>query len=79
MQQLYMMKSIAFASSNAEKLAIAQVVCRPAGIEVVQIAMDIDEIQGENPEIIVKDKAQRAYEQYGKPIVSVTTVGLSRH
>ncbi len=63
------MTPIAFASSNAEKFAIAQVVCRDAGIEVEQIVIDIDEIQGENPELIVKDKAQRAFEQYGQPVV----------
>jgi inosine/xanthosine triphosphate pyrophosphatase family protein len=63
------MPPIAFASSNKEKFAIAQVVCEQANITVEQIFLDIDEIQGEDPETIVKDKVQRAYEQYGKPVV----------
>ncbi len=60
---------IAFASSNKEKFAIAMHVCEKAGLTINQLFLEIDEIQGENPELIVKDKAIRAYEQYGKPVV----------
>lgn len=63
------MKPIAFASSNPEKFAIAQYVCGKANIKVEQVFLDIDEIQGEKPELVVTDKVKRAYEQYGQPIV----------
>lgn len=36
---------------------------------VKPVALDIDEIQGEDPEAIVRDKAHRAYEQLGMPVV----------
>lgn len=63
------MQPIAFASSNPDKFAIAQTVCGKFDIEVQQVFLDIDEIQGEDPELIVKHKAQAAYTEYGKPIV----------
>ena len=63
------MKSIYFATSNKEKIQIALTVCAKADIMVQPIALDIDEIQGEDPEVIVRDKAQRAYEQLGMPVV----------
>ena len=63
------MKSIFFATSNKEKIQIAQSVCAEAGITIQTVALDIDEIQGEDPEIIVRDKAKRAYEQLGMPVV----------
>jgi len=63
------MKTINFATTNKEKLQIAQIVCLEANISIVPITLEIDEIQGEDPEIIVRDKALRAYEQFGKPIV----------
>ena len=40
-----------------EKMLIAQTVCEPAGINVEQVAFDIHEIQGEDPETIVTEKA----------------------
>ncbi len=63
------MKSIYFATTNKEKIQIAQTVCSEADITVQPVALDIDEIQGENPEVIVRDKAKRAFEQLGKPVV----------
>jgi len=63
------MKSIYFATSNQEKIQIAKTVCAEVGIAVHSAALDIDEIQGEDPEVIVRDKVQRAYEQLGKPVV----------
>lgn len=63
------MKSIYFATSNQEKIQIAQTVCSEAGFTVHPVTLDIDEIQGEDPEVIVRDKAQRAFEQLGMPVV----------
>jgi inosine triphosphate pyrophosphatase len=63
------MKSIYFATSNEEKVQIAQAVCGESSITVMPVSIDIDEIQGEDPEVIVRDKAKRAYEQLGMPVV----------
>lgn len=63
------MKSIYFATSNKEKIQIAQTVCAEADIPVQPVALDIDEIQGEDPEVIVRDKAKRAFKQLGMPVV----------
>ncbi len=63
------MHSVYFATTNKEKLLIAQTVCSKFEIKVEQASADIDEIQGEDPFLIVKDKARRAYELLAKPIV----------
>lgn len=63
------METIYFATTNQEKIQIAQTVCAAANIVVVPVALEIDEIQGEDPELIVRDKAQRAYEQLDMPVV----------
>ncbi len=63
------MKAIHFATTNQEKIQIAQTICSTADIVVNSVALEIDEIQGEDPEAIVRDKAQRAYEQLGMPVV----------
>lgn len=63
------MTPIAFASSNAHKFSLAQHVCSAAGLEIQQVFLDIDEIQGEDSEIILRHKAKSAYEQYQNPII----------
>jgi len=63
------MKDLYFATGNKEKMQIAQSVCGPQGLKVISIDLDIDEIQGEDPEIIVRDKAMRAFEKVKEPVV----------
>lgn len=63
------MKTIYFSTTNQEKIQIAQTVCAETGIVVQPVALDIDEIQGEDSELIVRDKARRAYEQLGMPVI----------
>lgn len=63
------MRDITFATTNPEKIQIAETVCAEASISLTTVALEIDEIQGEDPEIIVSDKAKRAYEILGKPLV----------
>ena len=63
------MNSIYFASSNQEKIQIAQTVCAEANISVQPIGLEIDEIQGEDSEAIVRDKVRRAYEQVDRPVI----------
>lgn len=63
------MSEIIFATSNPDKMQIAKSVCSMFDIEVKFVKLDIDEIQGEDPEAIVRDKAERAYEQLNMPVV----------
>ncbi len=63
------MKAICFATSNSEKIQIAQTICSEAGLAIKPVSLDVDEIQGEDPEVIVRDKALRAYQQLGMPVV----------
>jgi non-canonical purine NTP pyrophosphatase (RdgB/HAM1 family) len=63
------MKTVYFATTNQEKMIIAQTVCEQVGISVEQVVVEIDEIQGEESELIVRDKAHRAYKKFGKPVI----------
>src|SRR3990167_7888269 len=63
------MRIVYFVTNNQEKIQIAQTVCAEAGITVKAVALDINEIQGENPELIIRDKAQRAFEKLNMPVV----------
>lgn len=58
-----------FVTGNAFKFAMAQGKCAADGVELEQIETEIDEIQGDSPELIAKDKAQKAYEAIGKPVI----------
>ena len=63
------MSSIVFATGNAEKFEIALATCEPLGISLTRKALDIDEIQGEDSEAIIRDKARRAFDQLGEPVI----------
>lgn len=63
------MPPITFSTGNSEKFAIARAACAPLGLELVQNTFDIDEIQGEDPEVIIRDKAQKAFELVGGPVI----------
>ena len=63
------MKSLIFSTGNDSKFSTAHKVCDDYGIKLVQNELDIDEIQGEDPEKIVKDKVRKAYNQLKKPVV----------
>ena len=57
------------ATGNALKFGIGKNICAQYDIELVQATIDIDEIQGEEPEKIVRRKAQDAHEVLQKPVV----------
>ncbi|HVU59349.1 MAG TPA: non-canonical purine NTP pyrophosphatase [Candidatus Saccharimonadales bacterium] len=63
------MHTLVFATGNDEKFEIAQAVCAPLGLPLVQRKLDIDEIQDEDSERIVRDKARKAFEQLKLPVV----------
>lgn len=57
------------ATGNSMKFGIGKTICAEYGIELIQSPVDIDEIQGEDPEKIITRKAQDAYEALDKPVV----------
>lgn len=63
------MKSLLFSTGNDEKFQIAYAACKPLGAELVQKHLDVDEIQSDDCEIIVADKARRAFELVQQPVV----------
>lgn len=63
------MTTLYFATTNQEKIQIAQTVCAGKNITIKPVALEIDEIQSEDSEVIVRDKALRAYKQLGMPVV----------
>lgn len=63
------MHLLAFGTGNNEKFAIGRDACRKAAIKLQQVALDIDEIQGEDMSAIAIDKARRAYAAYGKALI----------
>lgn len=48
---------------------MGQTLCKKHGIDLEQVVLDIDEIQGEDPEKIVRDKAHKAFEATKKPVI----------
>lgn len=63
------MPQLTFSTGNSQKFAIAQAACAPLGLDLIQNTFDIDEIQGEDPEVIIRDKAQKAFEHVGGPVI----------
>lgn len=63
------MSSLIFATGNKEKFSIAQAACRPHGIELTQQPAEIDEVQSEDLEYIIRRKAEAAFDKFGQPVV----------
>lgn len=63
------MTKILIATGNTEKFGWGQRKLAKYDIEVEQAVFDIDEIQGEDPELIIRDKAARAFELTGQPVI----------
>lgn len=64
-----MAKTVVFSTGNSDKFLTAQHVCKRYGVELVQADLDIDEIQGEDPQIVATDKARKAFSALKKPVV----------
>lgn len=64
---------IYFITGNARKVGEAKLACEPAGIEITQKQIEIDEIQSINPQAISMDKAEKAYKLIKKPLVVTDT------
>lgn len=64
------MPPIYFATTNPEKLKIAEIICTDHDIELKPVSVgDIPEIQGEDIAPIIEHKAKEAFRALGKPVV----------
>jgi XTP/dITP diphosphohydrolase len=59
---------IRFISANELKIEEASTILAPSGIEVVAVAMKIEELQTEDVQSLVRDKALKAFAAVGKPL-----------
>ncbi len=57
------------ATTNAQKFSIGQAAFSNRGITLEQLVIDIDEIQGEDADTILHDKARKAFAAIGKPLL----------
>ena len=62
-------KTLLCATSNPRKFAIGKRAFSRFDITLQKVAIDIDEIQGEDPEVILRDKAVKAYEIVRQPVL----------
>jgi XTP/dITP diphosphohydrolase len=63
------MSELLYVTSNKVKVRTANEVCNQFDIALVQHPLDIPEIQGEDGEIIARDKAAKAFEAVKQPII----------
>lgn len=63
------MTALLFCTSNTEKFATAQLACKHHDITIEQKKIDIEEIQSEDGETILKDKLQKAYQHVKQPLI----------
>lgn len=74
------MKDIICVTGNTDKFTVAKAACLQNNVALTQNEIDIDEIQGEDGQLIVEDKAKKAYSVIKKPVVvtddSWSIVGL---
>jgi len=63
------MREIIFSTGNSTKFEVGDETLLAYDIQLIQEPHDIDEIQSDDPEKIVKDKAARAFELIGKPLI----------
>lgn len=63
------MQQLLCATGNQTKFDTGRLSLVDYGIELVQKVIDIPEIQGEDIELIIRDKAQKAFAQLGEPVI----------
>ena len=59
---------IRFISSNPLKIQEAQAILAPAGVTVIPVRLKLDELQTEDPNLLVRDKLLRAFKRVGRPL-----------
>lgn len=63
------MKEVVFATSSPIKYGVARDVLADLGLVLVREDLDVPEIQGEDGEVIARDKAEKAFEKLGTPVI----------
>jgi len=63
------MKAVVFATSSVIKYSVAWHVLAKSNINLVREDLDVPEIQGEEGEVIARDKAEKAFQKLGKPVI----------
>lgn len=63
------MHTLTYVTSNKIKFDTATLICAPLGVNLQQATADVPEMQGNDGEIIARDKAQRAYDILQRPII----------
>ena len=63
------MKELTYVTGNAIKFHQGALACETFDIKLLQTKLSIDEIQAETGEPVARDKAQKAFEQLGTPLV----------
>lgn len=63
------MRPILYATGNEHKFLLAQTICNTFNVELEQSSLNVPEIQGEDGELIAKDKAEKAFAKFKKPVV----------
>lgn len=64
-----MRRVVLCATTNDHKFGIGKAVLGGYDILLEKHPLDLIEIQSEDPEIIIRDKAQKAYAQLGQPVI----------
>lgn len=59
---------IRFVSGSKDKIREAETILGPVGVRVKPIELDIDEIQTKDLELLVRDKALKAFKKIGRPL-----------
>jgi non-canonical purine NTP pyrophosphatase (RdgB/HAM1 family) len=63
------MSEVLYASGNKVKFRQAQEVCKTFGITLIQDSLNVPEIQGEIAEPIARDKAEKAFAKFQRPVI----------
>lgn len=63
------MRTVICATTNDHKFGIGKATLHAYDISLVQKLIDIDEIQGEDADLIIRDKVHKAYNEVGEPVV----------
>jgi XTP/dITP diphosphohydrolase len=63
------MQQLTFVTGNELKFRFAEELCSGMGVQLTQADFDMPEIQSEIGEVIARDKANKVFEKFQKPIV----------
>lgn len=63
------MRKLLFSTANSEKFELADSVCRKFDIVLEKVSLQIDEIQSEDPERVIRAKAEDAFELCNAPVI----------